>query len=201
MHTSHRNYDAIDFCDVGRGDYLARQLLTPNVVRLSGFTAGRFQGFDSITEMECSGGSLASDVDVLSLVIYDVHDDHVVASANVGKKECSTSGSFSSCVFDPRDSRRTKLRALVTDRWGEKEEEEEWRVYGCNVTVFRTGGRVRTVTWMLRVERRSKSPLIKMDVIRLPGLVSPLGACFRKFARRFRQRSARTSQNDEARKI
>lgn len=129
------------------------------VLRLSGFTASSFRGFNTITEMECSGASLTSDVDVFSLVIYTVSDDHVMASANVGREECSTSGSFSSCVFDPRDSRRTRLRVLVTDL-----SEAERRVYGCNVTVFRTGGRVKTVTWMLRVERESESVFSKHNL-------------------------------------
>ena len=78
-----------------------------------------------------------------------MREDLVVASANVAGQECSTSRAFSSCTFHAEDTRAARLRSLVTD-WVE---EEEGRVYGCNVTSYRTGGRVDTVTWMLRLHR------------------------------------------------
>ncbi|XP_076457967.1 uncharacterized protein LOC143291754 isoform X11 [Babylonia areolata] len=127
-------------------------LLQCSLVQLlwAGFTAKAFHGYAPVTQIECTGGDLNPDLYVLSIVIYVVQDDHVLASANVGKEECSTSGAFSSCVFEGRDSRRTRVRTLVTRGM---RVEEGWRVFGCNLTSFRTGGRVATVTLMLTVDR------------------------------------------------
>ncbi|KAK7458974.1 hypothetical protein BaRGS_00039030, partial [Batillaria attramentaria] len=117
-----------------------------SLVGCVGLTARQFQGFNNVIDLQCSGHILGSDIDVLTIVLYVVRNDQVVASANIGKRECSTSGSFSSCVFDAVDSRRTVLRTLVADL-----REAEWREYGCNVTSFKTGGRVKTTSWSLRV--------------------------------------------------
>lgn len=130
------------------------------LIDFSGFVSKNFHGFHSITELECSGSSLPTDADILTIVIYVVRNDHVIASANVGKEECSTSGSFSSCVFHPQDTRGAQLRTLITD----PPTEEEYRVYGCNVTSFKTGGRLNTVTWMTRVERERKSCVVHVYV-------------------------------------
>ncbi|KAL8563675.1 hypothetical protein ACOMHN_035409 [Nucella lapillus] len=126
--------------------------------------ARTFHGYPPITEVECTGSDLAPDLDILSIVIYLSRTDHVVASANLGKKECSTSRAFSSCDFDARDSRRTRVRVLATG--GDGGVEERWRVLGCNLTSFETGGRVRTVTLMLSVDPRTIASSVVMDFLK-----------------------------------
>lgn len=92
-----------------------------------------------------------SDVDVFSLVLLNVKNDSVYASANVAKRECSTSRLFTSCSFHATESRLTQLRMLITDL-----SEGEGRLYGCNVTSIKTGGRVTITFWTLMVTRNSK---------------------------------------------
>nr|KAG5693887.1 hypothetical protein BaRGS_014328 [Batillaria attramentaria] len=59
-----------------------------------------FQGIDNIMEVECSGKSLDSSTDLLMVSLFSPHDDTVLASANLKKKECTTSHSFSLCIID-----------------------------------------------------------------------------------------------------
>ena len=67
--------------------------------------------------------------------------------------ECSTSGVYSACVIDTKDSRKTRLITLLLD-W---EHEEEVKEFGCNITGFRAGLEVYAVTWKLKVKKISKS--------------------------------------------
>ena len=81
----------------------------------------------------------------MSMVLYTIPQDKVLASVYTLKGECSTSdGNFASCVIDAADSKKTTIKALLTDLL-----EGEMRVYGCNVTSFRSGGRVKIITWSL----------------------------------------------------
>ena len=131
---------------------------------LPGLTSRPFQGFHNIRVLECTGSSLDSSVDVMSMVLYTIPQDKVLASVYTLKGECSTSdGNFASCVIDAADSKKTRLRALLTDLL-----EGETRVYGCNVTSFRSGGRVKIITWSLVVRLRGKHNMC---------LVRPKGKC------------------------
>lgn len=63
---------------------------------------------------------------------------------------CSSRGTYSACVLDHADTRRTRLIMLVTDL-----AEGEVRVYGCNITSFRSGVDVHQVSWSLAVKLES----------------------------------------------
>ena len=83
----------------------------------------------------------------MTLVIYSLPDDAVLASLHMLKRECSAmDGRFASCRIDARESRRSGLRVLVL---GLPEGEDV--VYGCNVTTFRPEGRVTIFTWSVVV--------------------------------------------------
>lgn len=107
-----------------------------------GLKWGAFQGHDHVLEVECSGETLASDKDLLSMVLYSARDNKVLATVNLKTRECATSDRFSSCVFDERDSHRTRLRALVLDI----AEGETWP-FGCNLTTFKTADGAIFVSW------------------------------------------------------
>ena len=124
----------------------------------TGLTSRPFHGFHNIRVLECTGRGLDAGVDVMSMVLFALARDRVVASVYTLKGQCSTSeASFASCRVDAGgDSRGTTLRALVTDLL-----EGQTRAYGCNVTSFRSGGRVEAVTWSLLVRipgKRSEQP-------------------------------------------
>lgn len=110
-----------------------------------------FRGFTNIKELECSGEVLESTFDVLSMSLFTPLNDKVSVSVNVRTNQCLTSDSFSLCDIDTGSSRLSKIRTLVLDL-----KESESRVYGCNVTCFVSGGRVKTVTWFTTVHRSSK---------------------------------------------
>ncbi|KAK7105432.1 uncharacterized protein [Littorina saxatilis] len=116
----------------------------------TGLTARPFYGLSNTEELECSGSVLDSDTSLLSLSLFSLHDDVVLASANVATKECLTSGYFSACLFHPSDNRRSKLRTLVT---ASDNGRERW--FGCNATCY---GRGRTAIffWKLPVTVRRK---------------------------------------------
>ena len=103
-----------------------------------------FQGHSHITEVECSGEKLAADTDLLTMVLYHVPDKRVLATANLKRKECSTSDQFSSCLINDRDSHRTRLSTLVLDL-----AERELRHYGCNLTTFKTDGTTDIISWSI----------------------------------------------------
>lgn len=109
-------------------------------------TAQQFRELSSIQEVECSGLSLDSDADLLSMTFFTSKDKRVLGYVNFGKRECSTSEVFVLCEMDNKDSRRTRLKALVSDL-----EAGETREFGCNVTSLKTGGWTKTFSWTVSV--------------------------------------------------
>lgn len=101
--------------------------------------------------MTCAGDNFKADDKLLSMTLFTMSDDKVVASVNLADKSCMTSGAFSSCTVDDRDLSKTRLRTLVPDL-----QEGETRPYGCNVTVFVAGGRINIKSWSVSVRRLSK---------------------------------------------
>lgn len=104
-------------------------------------------------EIECSGSGLDAGkaVGLLSTILYRAGDGQVVASANFATRSCLTTDTFSSCVIDGSDSRRTGVRALVLDL-----REEESRRFGCNVTAFSSVGKAVAFSWIISVSRPSE---------------------------------------------
>ena len=108
--------------------------------------------------MECTSDVLNSDIDVFQMTLFAVGDVKFTAYVNPLKRECLTSMSFSSCVIEDNDSRRTKLRTLVLDL-----KEKESRDYACNVSSSKGPGEsIATTTWKITV--KSISELLLSDL-------------------------------------
>ncbi|KAL8615876.1 hypothetical protein ACOMHN_058943 [Nucella lapillus] len=114
-------------------------------------TVQDFHNFPSLQEVECSGKNLLTEVDFLSLVLYKVSDNSVLATLKTPENTCTTLLEFSSCSFGSRDRRFSVVRSLVTDL-----EEGETTLIGCNVTSFFKKGHPGLYTWSVFVHRRSK---------------------------------------------
>ena len=110
-----------------------------------------FLGFPSLQEVECSGGSLKAEVDILSLTLFRISDNSILAIANPLKNTCKTYSDFSSCDISASDTRSSTVRTLVADL-----EEGQTTIIGCNVTSFLETGHPQVYSWSLAVRRRSK---------------------------------------------
>lgn len=110
-----------------------------------------FLGFPSLQEVECSGGSLRTDVDLLSLTLFRMSDNSVLGIINPLKNTCKTFSEFSSCEINVGDTRRSLVRTLVADL----EEGQSTRL-GCNVTSFLENGHAQMYSWSIFVHRKSK---------------------------------------------
>ena len=116
-----------------------------------GMAVGDFLSFPSLQEVECTGKSLQEEVDFLSLTLFRVSDNSVIATLKTSKNTCSTFSEFSSCAIDLGDSRKSAVRTLVADL-----EEGERTTLGCNVTSVLKNGHARMYSWFIHVQRRSK---------------------------------------------
>ena len=114
-------------------------------------TVRYFKGFRSLQEIECSPARLNAEVKILSIKMFTVPGDTVLAHANPVTNECLTFKEFSSCKIDTSDTRKSGLRVLVSDL-----EEGESRQYGCKATSFGSLGDTETSTWYLTVNRKSE---------------------------------------------
>ena len=102
--------------------------------------------------MECTSEVLSSDVDVFQMTLFALGDVKFTAYVNPLKGECLTSLTFSSCVIEDNDSRRTKVRSLVLDL-----EVDESRDYGCNVSTSKGPGEaIGTTGWRITVRSISE---------------------------------------------
>ena len=116
-----------------------------------GMTVRDFLGFPSLQEVECSGGSLKTKVNYLSLTLFKMSDKSVIATLISSKNTCKTFLEFSSCTIDSSDSRKSMVRTLVADL-----EEGGSTALGCNVTTVLESGHPRVFSWSLLVRRRSE---------------------------------------------
>nr|KAG5702000.1 hypothetical protein BaRGS_015735 [Batillaria attramentaria] len=110
-----------------------------------------FRGLPHILELQCTGQPLDSDTDLFSMTLYTLGNTSVVASVNLKTGECLTSSTFSSCVINERDSRKTQLKTLVI---GLKQEER--RGYGCNLTSLKSGAFGNIISWSFVVSGKGK---------------------------------------------
>ena len=117
----------------------------------TGMVTRDFKGITSIQEVECLGGGLRAEVKLLSLKLYTLEDNGVVASLNVIANTCLTYTDYSSCSVDTRDTHKSRLRLLVHDL-----EEGESREYGCRALALHTTGDESGLTWSILVTRKSK---------------------------------------------
>lgn len=132
-----------------RWDITVDEVLTVQPL-IAGMSARDFRGIPSVQEVECTGGALEAEVHLLTLKLFRVADDVMLASLNHFTGDCVTSGEFSSCVLDRVDTKRSRLRTLVADL-----DEEETRRYGCVVGVLRNTDLAK-FTWTVDVKRNSK---------------------------------------------
>ena len=100
-------------------------------------------------EVECTGGELKPEVDVMSLSLFRTADKFVLATLNAFKDSCFTHTDFSSCYIDQNDSRKSRLRILVSDL-----EEGESREYGCRANIINTRGETASSDWSILVSRK-----------------------------------------------
>ena len=119
---------------------------------IAGLSVQPFQGVSSVQELQCSGDTLPSDADLMSIVLYQRANHHVMSILNLRKRQCSTSGDYVSCVINESDSRKSVVKALVYDL-----PEGQSRAYGCNVSVLTSKGRFEAVSWSVTAHHQSKS--------------------------------------------
>lgn len=116
-----------------------------------GLLATSFLGSSTIHEVQCTDEGLPSDQDMLSLLLYRVQGDKVLGFVNLKNRECATSDVFVSCYVDATGSRKTRLKALISDLV-----EGEARHYGCNVTTMQPGGRTTMLSWSIVIHQTSE---------------------------------------------
>lgn len=113
-------------------------------------TVRNYRGFPSLQEVECWGGDLEAEVRLLTLKMYDVSDNAVVAFLNIYENQCVAYGEFASCVINTPDAKRSKLRVLAADLV-----ENQTRVYGCIANVLRDT-EADKITWTVSVRMNRK---------------------------------------------
>ena len=122
-----------------------------NTFLFSGMSVRNFKGFSSLQEVECWAGHLETEVKLVSLKLYTISDNSVLAYLNTVTNECITHGAYSSCFIDIAASRKSRLKVLVADL-----KEGESRSYGCKASSFRSGEEPKTDTWSISVKRFSE---------------------------------------------
>ena len=148
LHTSVKSSVVLLFC---LWYFTMRSSLIIDGSLFPGMTVRDFLGFPSLQEVECSGGSLTGDVNLLSLKLFRTSDNAVMAIINPLKNTCKTFHEFSSCDINTGDSRKSLVRTLVADL-----EEGETTVLGCNVTTFLEDGHAQMYSWFITVHRKRK---------------------------------------------
>ncbi|PVD27413.1 hypothetical protein C0Q70_12571 [Pomacea canaliculata] len=114
-----------------------------------------FRRIPGVQEVQCTGEELKGDVGIFSLTLYAADNKRSLSSVNLVTKTCSASSVFASCFIDDSDTRKTRIRALITDLV-----EEEVREFGCNLTTFVGSSKQTTfVNWWLPVSRPSEYQL------------------------------------------
>ena len=126
-------------------------MVKQNYVSFSGMAVRHFKGFPSLQEVSCSAGNLRTEAKVLSLKMFTLPENSILASANPVMKECVTFGEYSSCSVDGSDTRKSHLRVLVSDM-----DEGEIRRFGCRVNSFDSVGDTISTIWSITVERKSE---------------------------------------------
>ena len=129
------------------------------LISFPGMAVRNFKGFQSLQEVECWAGHLETEMKLLSLKMYTISDNSVLAYLNTLTNECVTYGEYASCFIDTISTRQSRLRVLVADL-----EEGESRGYGCKASVFRSGEEARTSSWSIFVQRKGEYTWSIVDV-------------------------------------
>ena len=113
---------------------------------------GHFKEIPHIFELSCSADALEADANLLSMVLFRLSDDVILASLNMASRECSTSAVFSSCVIEETDVRKSSVKTLVMNL-----KEGETSRYGCEVSSMKSGERVTVAAWSVAITGKSES--------------------------------------------
>ncbi|KAL8615873.1 hypothetical protein ACOMHN_058940 [Nucella lapillus] len=117
----------------------------------NGMTSRLFKGFPSLQEITCSGHKLQAEVKLLSLQLFRLPENELLASLNGYSQSCVTLGGYSSCVVDSQNTHQSELRVLVTDL-----KEGESKEYKCTANTVDSYGFSKILTWITTVTRLSE---------------------------------------------
>ena len=130
---------------------------------LTGMRVQFFKGFPELQEVECLAAILRPELKLFSLKMFSVDNNVVLATANAMTEECVTFTEYSSCYVDRTDSRKSKIRVLVSDM-----KEGEMKQFGCRVNSFDSLGDTITTTWSITVERKGEFSWIVFSCFKVP---------------------------------
>lgn len=105
-----------------------------------------FQGLPNVQEVTCSGEELDPQVDLFNIALFTLKDIHVLSSANLKSRECTTSYEFASCEIDTKNVRKTKVTVLLVGL-----RDSEWRSFGCELTGVNPDGRSHITSWSMEI--------------------------------------------------
>lgn len=107
-----------------------------------------FLEFATLKEVECSGATLRTEVTFLSLTLFKVEDQTMLAHMLTSTKTCNTFAEFASCSINVADSTKSVVKTLLADlNVGERV------LVGCNVTSVLANGHAQMFSWSIAVER------------------------------------------------
>ena len=111
-----------------------------------------FKNISQIQEVSCSGASLNTPIDFLSLTLFQVSSNKEISTLRTAQNTCHIFRNYSSCRIDTGDIKNSVLKMLVSDLKG-----GEWIVIGCNVTSVPRRGSPQVFAWTAKVEVKSKN--------------------------------------------
>ena len=88
---------------------------------------------------------------LISLMMFTVPNNEIIASLNVMANTCLTHNDYSSCFIDTENTQRSKLRVLEHNLVG-----GESKQYGCEVNSVNPRGKTKSITWSVSVTGKSK---------------------------------------------
>ena len=110
-----------------------------------------FQGFPSLQEVECSGRTLRTQVDFLSITLFRLSDGRTLAKLKTGDNTCKTFVEYASCTLASGDRRNSVVRTLVSDFPSGRSVS-----IGCNITGVVDSGHAHIFSWIIHAEKGSK---------------------------------------------
>lgn len=112
-----------------------------------------FRGFYNLKEVQCSGGSVNSNLRLHSLKLMELGSSKpvILAILQTDTKTCLTFSEYSSCQLDHGSSRKSKLSVLVHDL-----KDGESRKYGCTAHTSDSLGDPVLTNWEIVVTVKCK---------------------------------------------
>ena len=110
-----------------------------------------FLGFANIKEVQCTGGNFKTNVNYLSLTLFNVSDLQVLVSFDSSDNACYTFSQYSACNVVEGDRRKSVIRTLVA-----RLKPSDSVMVGCNVTSFRRDHLPEVYSWSVVVKMNRK---------------------------------------------